>query len=146
ILASGNVIFSTRKRNAGEIERGIERDLEAALGYAVDTYVRNFDELHAVLALSSGGTPATSDRGSSVQIMFLKEVLPKSVAARLSKVKTPNDRFVVAGREIYWHVAGRLSDSQIWKSPEVQALNLPKSTTRNRNTIEKIVRQCASVA
>ncbi len=44
-IASGNVIFSTRERNAQKLEVRIAEHLERSLGYGVDTFVRTLDEV-----------------------------------------------------------------------------------------------------
>ena len=49
ILASGNVAFSTRKSPQATIERKVEAAIFAGLGRSFETYVRNADDLRALL-------------------------------------------------------------------------------------------------
>ena len=47
-IASGNVIFDSRSKDALALERKIEKHLHAELGYEVKTFVRTIPELLAV--------------------------------------------------------------------------------------------------
>jgi uncharacterized protein (DUF1697 family) len=48
VLASGNVVFASRRSNVPALARSIERELKRALGYPVGVLVRSFDELEAI--------------------------------------------------------------------------------------------------
>lgn len=143
LLASGNVIFASPRRSAAALERTIEQHLATELGYQVDTYIRTASEISAIASATPFGETATHDKSVSVQVMFFKGPIQKATAQQLSKIKTDRDRFAIIGRELYWHVTGRLSDSIVWKSPEMKAIDLPPGTTRNMNTIHKIAAQSA---
>src|SRR5450755_4384366 len=47
-IASGNVLFSSKVTDTQALELKIARHLEAALGYAVDTFVRTAKEVAAI--------------------------------------------------------------------------------------------------
>src|SRR5688572_28723471 len=49
-IASGNVIFETRARDAAALERKIEAGLKKGLGYEVATFLRTPRELAVVVA------------------------------------------------------------------------------------------------
>jgi uncharacterized protein (DUF1697 family) len=47
-IASGNIVFETKSKNAQALEREIEKGLREALGYAVATFIRTGTELAAI--------------------------------------------------------------------------------------------------
>jgi uncharacterized protein (DUF1697 family) len=142
VLASGNVILDSRIRSVTKLETAIECKLHSALGYAVTTCLRMPAELQAVVDDSPFPVSENTDSACSIQVQFFREALPASKAARVRKIRTPTDAFAVIGRELYWRVTGRLSDSEVWASPEMKALALPAGTMRNMNTVVKLCQRC----
>jgi uncharacterized protein (DUF1697 family) len=136
-IASGNVVFSSRQQDAGRLESRIAKHLEAALGYDVDTFVRDAAEVAAVGKFDVFDGHVRN--GGAVNVGFLHESLPTMTARKLAAVRTENDQFRVIGREYYWYSRVGVAKSEVWKLPEVKALKLPNSTVRNMNTIRKIV-------
>ena len=47
-IASGNVVFETTAKNTRTLEKKIEQQLRAALGYEVATFIRTTAELAAI--------------------------------------------------------------------------------------------------
>ena len=54
-------------------------------------------------------------------------------------MRTDVDQFRVIGREYYWYSRVGVAKSEVWKLPEVKALQLPPSTVRNMNSIRRLV-------
>ena len=136
-IASGNVVFSSKAKDASRLESRIAKHLEAALGYQVDTFVRTAEEVAAI-----GRFDVFDDdvrNGGACNVGFLHERLPPATARKLAAVRTENDQFRVIGREYYWFSRVGVAKSEVWKLPEVKALKLPDSTVRNMNTIRKLV-------
>ena len=50
VIASGNVLFSSRAGNQARLERRIEAHLRDALGYEVATFLRSGQELAEIVA------------------------------------------------------------------------------------------------
>jgi uncharacterized protein (DUF1697 family) len=50
VLASGNVVFGSRRSDVSALRRTIERRLQRELGYPVGVIVRSLDELEAIAA------------------------------------------------------------------------------------------------
>jgi uncharacterized protein (DUF1697 family) len=136
-IASGNVLFSTKAKDAGRLEATISKHLEAALGYDVDTFVRTEAELAAVAQFEA--FDAEARRGGAVNVGFLHDRLAPATARKLAAVRTEHDKLRVIGREYYWYSSVGVAKSEVWKLPEVKALRLPPSTVRNMNTVRKIV-------
>lgn len=138
-IASGNVLFSTRKSNASELEPHIAAHLEASLRYGVDTFVRTVEEVSLISRLRV--FPEEGAEGITVHVGFLQQCLPPEIAKKFAAVRTPQDEFRVIGREYYWLCRIRTSDSKVWALPEMRQLRLPTSTMRNLTSIRKLVAQ-----
>jgi uncharacterized protein (DUF1697 family) len=135
-IASGNVIFDSKSKDTAKLEQQIEKHLESALGYDVDTFVRSDAELATILALDP--FPKLSKEGANVHITFLKEPMSRNLAKKFIACGNDDDAFAVKGREFYWLRRGRITDSKIWASAELKALKIPEGTMRNMTTIRKL--------
>jgi uncharacterized protein (DUF1697 family) len=136
-IASGNVVFSSKVREAGRLESQIARHLEASLGYAVDTFVRTAEE---VARIARSKVFAEDGRaGITIHVGLFQQELAPDVARKLASVHTDLDEFRVTGREYYWLCRSRMSsESKVWTLPEIKALRLPTSTMRNMSSIRKL--------
>jgi uncharacterized protein (DUF1697 family) len=138
-IASGNVIFSSPRRDAARLAADIENHLAAALGYPVETFVRTRAEVAAAAALRPFVAADHADPASTIHVGFLAHPLESEQARGLAACRSDTDAFHVEGREYYW-LCRRMksSDSKIWASPQLQALRLPSSTMRNLTTVRKL--------
>ena len=132
-IASGNVIFSSHERNAGELERSIASHLESVLGYAVPTFIRSTAELESIAELR----PFTGEEEGSLYIAFLPDAPSKTEAGLIESASTETDRFRVVGRELYWYCRTRFSDSP-FSGPKLEKLVGRTITVRNSTTIRKL--------
>jgi uncharacterized protein (DUF1697 family) len=135
-IASGNVIFSTPERDTAKLESRIARHLEDALAYRVDTFVRTLDEVVAIA--DSVPFPEDGEDGVTIHVGFLQGALPDATAKGLEAVRTPDDAFIVKGREYYWLCRIRVSESRVWSLPAVKGLRLPSSSMRNMSSVRKL--------
>ena len=133
-IASGNVLFTTTKKNVGKLEARIARQLEQSLGYPVDTFIRTAEEVRAIDQAHVFG-----EEEGTVHVGFLYEELPAKTARSLEAMKSDTDQFRVQGRDYYWLCRVRTSDSKVWSSPAMKALQLPSSSMRNLTSIRKLV-------
>jgi uncharacterized protein (DUF1697 family) len=137
-IASGNVVFSSKVREASRLELQIARHLEASLGYAVDTFVRTTEEVAMIGRAKI--FPEDGREGNTIHVGFFQQKLTLEVARKLASVRTDLDEFRVIGREYYWLCRSRMSsESKVWTRPEMRALRLPTSTMRNMSSIRKLV-------
>jgi uncharacterized protein (DUF1697 family) len=140
-IASGNVVFTSRSKNTSALEAKASAELETALGYGVDVFVRTVEAVAEI----AGSKPFPEDGhdGIIVHVSFLHQELPANIARRLEAVRTPTDQLRVSGREYYWLCRTLTSQSKLWSLPAVRALRLPTSTMRNMTSIRKLVaRHC----
>jgi len=132
-IASGNVRFSTRGRGAA-LESKIEAALEEEFGFVVETFVRTDAELESVLD-AVPFAPAEVAAAHALMIAFLKAPVSADVAAAVAALSTPNQRFRVIGRELYWLRVTRESEPKVERA--VDKLLKPM-TGRNVRTIEAL--------
>lgn len=133
-IASGNVLFSARGRGAA-LEARIKAALAEAFGFAVETFVRTDAELRAVLD-AVPFTPEEVAAAHALMIAFLKAPVSADVAAAVAALSTPNQRFRVIGRELYWLRVTREGEPKVERA--VDKLLKPM-TGRNVRTIEALV-------
>lgn len=110
-IASGNVLFETRARNAAAIEATIEAALETALGYAVTTFVRTREAVAAIAAHEAFPREAI-ETAAAFNVAMLKQPLDANGVAGVAKLRTDIDDFHLNGSELYWLCARRQMESK----------------------------------
>jgi uncharacterized protein (DUF1697 family) len=136
-IASGNVLFSCRSGDTRKLKARIAKHLEVSLGYDVDTFVRTAADVMAVGKFVEFDNQVR--QVGALNVGFFHERLPLAKERKLAAVRTDNDQFRVIGREYYWYSRVGVAKSEVWKLPEVKALQLPSSTVRNMNSIRRLV-------
>jgi uncharacterized protein (DUF1697 family) len=135
-IASGNVIFETRAKDIAAVEKRVSRELEAALGYAVGTFVRSDAEVAAV----SVATPFPErDMREAVafNVGFMSAPLGKAALTKMRSYNTDMDLFTSVGREFYWMSRTRQSESPFFKLRFEKAFEADV-TFRSMTTIRKL--------
>lgn len=135
--ASGNVIFSTPKREAeAKLEQRVEGGLGERLGYEVPVFLRGVEEVAAIAAREPFGAKAVAKSKGKLQVSFLKKK-PAAAAKKMAlAAATEEDLLAIEGRELYWLPSGGISESDLdWKPIEAA---LGPVTIRTMGTIEQI--------
>jgi uncharacterized protein (DUF1697 family) len=135
-LGSGNVVFETKAKDVGSLEKRIESGLSQALGYSVPVFIRTHAELRKIAALEPFDRPAILD--AEVNIVLLEHYLDGKARAKLMAVATETDRFRVRGRDIYWWRSKKPGTSLFSTVPLAKVLSEP-FTIRSTNTIRRLV-------
>lgn len=135
-IASGNVIFETRSKDPGALERKIEQDLERALGYEVATFVRSLPEVGRI-ARYQPFAPHAMASAVALNVGLLKEPLSAAARASLENLRTDVDDFHTRGSELYWICLKKQSQSRISNAVFERAL-MVKATFRGLRTLEKL--------
>lgn len=137
-IASGNVIFTSRARDIAALERKIETQLHAALGYEVATFIRTEDEVAAVAKYFALPRLASAP---TLNIGFLTAPLDTATVKALATLRTDIDDFHVNGRELYWMCrATRQSDSKVNNRVFEKTLKV-RTTFRGANTITRLAQK-----
>lgn len=135
-IASGNVLFASKRKERSELEMQIATHLEKSLRYPVETFVRTAEELAALGKAKV--FPDEGNEGVTVHVGFLHESLSLEMARGLEALRSAEDEFRVKGQEYYWLCRVRTSDSKVWTSSALKALRLPLSSMRNMTSIRKL--------
>jgi uncharacterized protein (DUF1697 family) len=133
-IASGNVIFDSRSKDARALEARIEKHLQSSLGYKVSTFIRSIDDLARI----AGHEPFAPEEGSSLFIAFLAAPPAAEAIAKLVKLGTAtNDDVSAHGREIYWLRRKSFSESALAGPLFEKTIGIP-ATVRNATTVRKL--------
>jgi uncharacterized protein (DUF1697 family) len=133
LIASGNVLFRASGRSDAALERKIEAALEQAFGFTVTTMVRSAADMQTIAANEPFG-----DTGESrIHIAFLKVPPPRDGVRQVLALRSGTDEIHLEGRELYFKIAGRMTDSTIFQAPVEKLLGVPM-TLRNVNTVRKL--------
>lgn len=137
VIASGNVLFTTRAGDAAALEKRIESALRKGLGYDVATFVRDADDLDAVVAHDPFGKKDPVLETDTVHVIFTRATIDRAHAERIVALGNDYDQLHVFGREVFWRTRGRSSDSQIKPGQFARAFGDP-GTARNITTVRKL--------
>lgn len=136
-LASGNVIFGADAAPEEELATRIEAGLRDALEYEVATFVRSCAGLaDAASPERLSGTRLWDQEGVTINVIFMGEAVPPELAEAAESLRSDDDDFISAGRELYWLRRGRTSESPAWR-PLEKALG-GRGTMRNLNTVRRL--------
>jgi uncharacterized protein (DUF1697 family) len=137
--ASGNVVFAADDRPTAELTARIEESLQAALGYAVVTFLRTAEEVTGMAGAKPFGRDRVGVRGGKLQIALLS-TRPRAAERRaVLALATDEDRLAFGARELYWLPTGGMADSEL--DMNAIARRIGPMTLRTMNTIEQIARK-----
>ncbi|MGO4374657.1 DUF1697 domain-containing protein [Paenibacillus sp. 2TAB19] len=138
-IQSGNILFESVE-DEGVLRDRIEQQIQKVFGFSIKTIIRTADELRAIVA----GLPfsdelmaeAEAGEGESLYVtMLLSEPEPERVE-RLHTFETDEERFVIAGKDVYLLFKQSIRNSKL--AAQVEKLGvLP--TTRNWKTMNKLI-------
>jgi uncharacterized protein (DUF1697 family) len=131
-IASGNVVFSSRKSEAA-VKKALEARLKTYAGKPVGVLVRSAAEMQAVLAEN----PFPKAPANRTVAVFLDDAPP---ADALAAIRGKKDEQVGLGkREIYIHYGDGMAKSKLIV-PAAKA-----GTARNMNTIATLAKMAADL-
>ena len=135
-IASGNVIFETKSKDAKALEKVIEKTVKEALGYEVSTFIRTDTELGEIVNYKPFKQSAL-DSATAFNVAFLADPPDEKSRQKLMALKTEIDDFHVHGREVYWLCLKKQSESTFSNAVLEKAIGR-RSTLRGVNTIKKM--------
>ncbi len=136
-IASGNVVFDHAGAGLRELQEELEIHLESALGFFTETFVRPMGHLEQLANIQAIG-PLEED-GFFPHVIFLQEEVDPPVVDGLKSLETSDDRFLPLTDEVIWFRRGGLSETPIKTHELERALGRRKNTTRNLQTIRRIL-------
>jgi uncharacterized protein (DUF1697 family) len=135
-IQSGNVVFAHALGDASALRKHLETQLQAALGYAVPTLVRDAAQIDAVVA----DNPFPLDLpnfGKKVYVAFFEHAPSQAAIASLLPYVTETERFVMRGSEAYIYYDEGLGKSKF--SNAIIERKLGMATMRNWNTVTTLL-------
>ena len=135
-IASGNVVFQTKSKDASALERKIEDKLKASLGYDVATFIRTEAELAAV-ANCEAFPPTAVAAASAFNVGFLEGRVDDERRQKLLSLCTEIDQFHVRERELLWLSKTKVSESKLNYKTFEKTLGM-KATFRGLNTVKRM--------
>jgi uncharacterized protein (DUF1697 family) len=110
-IASGNVMFTSKRAPGPALERAIEKRLEQSLGFPVATFVRTAPELIAIAEHRAFPEAALRAAGAHC-VGFLSAPLGPGEKKALAALRSNDDTLVTRGREVYWLCRKRQHESK----------------------------------
>jgi uncharacterized protein (DUF1697 family) len=134
-INSGNVIFDTASRAKPDaLEQKIEKQLEGALGFVSETFLRSAEDV-AAAARFDAFPGQSAESPAALYIAFLRAAPASEVVERILNLRNTIDNFATHGREVYW--LRRNTDSKFSNAAFERAIKQP-ATFRNVTTMSKI--------
>jgi uncharacterized protein (DUF1697 family) len=141
-IASGNVIFSTKRQDREALRNSIESSLKKALGYEVTTFLRTVSEVGEIASYEA--FPLADVNSATTFCVGMLEAPPDAEAVkRALAIKPEMDAFHFRGAEFYWLSKQKQSESKFSAAALEKAIKA-RVTFRGMNTMRKLVAMLAS--
>ena len=137
-IASGNVIFDSKTKSAAALEKKIEKQLQAGLGYEVKTFIRTLNEIGDVTRDKSFDSSTLEEPGNILYIGFMSTTPEEAAIKKLASLVDDVNDFSVRKREVYWLRRTKAGESQYSGGIIEKTLKTPV-TFRNSTTVKKIL-------
>ena len=135
-INSGNIVFETAKTDDLKLAEKIGKAIEKEFSMTIGVMVRQKSEIEDIIKNNPFEGKFENDK--EVHVLFLNEELPKEKSELLVSNNNENEKFVVRGREIFYHASGvSFPDSLMGKDFIGNKLKV-SATARNWRTINKI--------
>jgi len=134
VIASGNVIFSAKEKDAGKVTKKIEKGLKDELGFDVIVFLRSEAELEKIL----DGNPFKDAEKGTTYISFLLGVPGETAVKEIEARTSDTEIFKFRGREMYLLFHVLMSESVFFKKNDCEKVLGLLATNRNLNTVNKI--------
>ncbi len=135
---SGNVIFDAPEGDdRAEVQAKLEQAMEAELGYAVPTFLRNAAETRAIAALEPFPAKLIEASKGKLQVILLASKPKATTRKDVLAHATDADKLAVNGSELYWLPSGGTLDSDLDLKAIAKLLGEP-STMRTKGTVDLI--------
>lgn len=135
-IASGNVLYRAAPTLAARIPGLVEEAIRKEHGFDCPVVGRSAAELDAIVAGNPFADAALSDP-KTVHVAFLRDRPAKARVEALDPDRSPPDRFVVKGREVYLHYPDGAARSKLTNAYLDTTLDTV-STARNWRTVRKL--------
>lgn len=135
-LASGNVVFDTKKQALATLGAKIERGLQAALDYRVPTFLRTAEDVRRVAAHEPFGERLLRGTTKNVQVLLLRASPTREAAREVLSFASVEDHLVFGSEELYWLPKGNMSASELDLASIERAIG--PTTMRAQRTLARL--------
>lgn len=136
VIASGNVIFSTKASDEAKLTTKIEKALKDTLGYDVIVFLRSEKELEDILDKDN---PFRDAEKGTTYINFLNGTPSKDAVKEIELRTTDTEIFKFHGREMYMLFHVLMSESIFFKKNDYEKILGLLATNRKITTPTKIL-------
>ena len=136
-INSGNVIFSSPRKDAENFVSEIEKALKKSFGFAVRTIVR--DEKNIRVIEKAVPKDWSNDAKQRTEVMFLWDEYAKKSTLKLITVNQDIDTLLYAGGAVIWHIADREQYTKSGLRKFIGTEVYKHMTARNVNTVRKLI-------
>lgn len=134
-IQSGNVVFSAPAAVLKKLSQTISQRIADDFGHKVPVIIRSHEQIAAVIRENPFLKAGEVEK--SLHVVFLADLPAANAVAKLDPQRSPPDRFIVAGQDIYLHLpngAGQSKLTNAWLDSKLSTI----STARNWNTVMKL--------
>ena len=132
-ITSGNIIFDAPNEDPIKLERAIETQLQTALGFWVDTFVRATAEIEAVSRYEP--FPLVQEN-ETLNVAFLPAAPDEIAVQKALALHTTIDELHIFGREVYW-LRHSIEGSKFSGARLERALKMP-ATIRTQGMVKRL--------
>lgn len=140
-IASGNVLFDSKEKNAAKLETRIEEGLKAALGYESRTYIRSVPELQKLVDDFPYEDKELGADGY-LQVGFFRDKLTKESRELISTLITQMHDFRFGDKEVFWLVRGHFAKNPLKGDLAARKL-IAAGTFRNIKMLRRLAAKCS---
>ena len=134
-IQSGNVVFDAPARVASKIAAVVAAEIEKKFGFKTTLVIRSAEELEAASRHPFHAPGVSEDH---LAVMFLADLPAPERVAALDPDRSPHDRFIVQGREIFGHYPNGQGQSKLTNAYFDSKLKTV-STGRNWRTVQTLL-------
>lgn len=130
-IASGNLIL-TSERQPDAVVSELDAAIAERYGFDVGCAIRTAAEMAAAVSAN----PYPDGDPKQVTVGFAATAIPTAAYERMAALATPDERFEIAGREVYVDFAGGLAHSKL--ATQLGRAVGQSITSRNVRTVQKL--------
>ena len=138
-LASGNLAVDAEGRDEAAVVATLQSALCAELGYEVEVFARNADEVAQILAREPFTAAQIAASASAPQVALLGAAPTEQLRAEAEALGTDDDRLVVIGREVHWLPVQGMARPAL--NLDALARLLGSLTVRTRATLQRMAKK-----
>jgi uncharacterized protein (DUF1697 family) len=130
-IASGNVVFRSRRRDAGVLAGNLTAAIARSRGFAPRVIIRTLAEL--ARAMAANPYPEAAAAPTSLHLVFLADTPRSPDLAALQRLCKPNERFSLGRKVFYFHAPDGVGKSRAF--PRIEKALGVRGTARNWRSV-----------